>query len=258
MTEFQQTVWQFYRAHGRRMPWRDTPTPYFVLVSEVMLQQTQVARVAPKFLQFMQLFPDFQTLAKAELGDVLRAWNGLGYNRRAKFLWQAARSIVQMDFPKTADGLAALPGIGRNTAGAIVAYVYNQPVVFVETNIRTVFIHHFFEDQPAVSDAEISKLVQSALPSTDVRQWYWALMDYGSFLKTTTGSKLEKVKQYKKQGRFAGSQRQIRGHVLRLLAQDRLELHQLQAKITDQRLTTVLAALVNEGLVKTKDNSFSI
>lgn len=240
------------------MPWRDDPNPYNVLVSEIMLQQTQVQRVLPKFLQFTRRFPDFQTLASAELGNVLREWSGLGYNRRAKFLWQAAREVAKNGFPETLEGLVKLPGIGANTAGAIMAYVYDQPVVFIETNIRTVFIHHFFKDRAKVSDAAIREAVQAALPQINIRQWYWALMDYGTFLKATVGGGLERVEKHKKQSRFAGSQRQVRGQVLRVLGGDALELDELRVQVADERLESVLAALVREGLVKTTGRSFHI
>lgn len=233
------------------MPWRKQPSPYFVLVSELMLQQTQVDRVLPKFKAFVERFPDFAALAAAPLGDVLSAWSGLGYNRRAQYLWRAAQAITAMGaMPNTVEGLVKLPGVGPNTAGAIMAYVFEQPVAFVETNIRTVFIHHFFADSSQqVTDSAIKQLVANALPVTGVRQWYWALMDYGTHLKATAGAQLHRVKGYKPQSRFAGSLRQVRGEVLRQLIGQKLTAPQLAALIDDSRLTQVLAALVAEGLV---------
>ncbi|MBX6334506.1 A/G-specific adenine glycosylase, partial [Candidatus Saccharibacteria bacterium] len=194
--QFQQTVWEYYRAHGRHgLPWRQcepdgTLDPYKVLVSEIMLQQTQVPRVIPKFEAFIRQFTTVQALAAAPLSDVLKAWNGLGYNRRAKFLWQAAGMIVS-DFggrvPEAVSDLVKLPGIGHNTAGAVAAYSYNRPVVFIETNIRTVFIYHFFATEQQVADKAIADLVAKTLPD-NVRDWYWALMDYGTHLKQTVGN----------------------------------------------------------------------
>ena len=141
--DFQSMVWDYFETHGRHdLPWR-LPTdrgfdPYAIMVSEIMLQQTQVGRVIPKFQAFMKQFPTVQALASAPLSDVLQAWSGLGYNRRAKFLWQAAQQVVT-DYagvmPKTLEDLVRLPGIGKNTAGAIMAYAYDQPVYFIETNI---------------------------------------------------------------------------------------------------------------------------
>ena len=168
LKDFQQTVWEYYDQSGRhslswRLPEPDGRfNPYKIMVSEVMLQQTQVSRVIVKYQQFLELFPTVTDLARAELGQVLTAWQGLGYNRRAKFLWQAAQ-MVEAEFagvfPQDQKELTRLPGIGINTAGAIMAYAYDQPVSFIETNIRTVFIHHFFHDQQAVPDQLIMQIV---------------------------------------------------------------------------------------------------
>jgi A/G-specific adenine glycosylase len=248
--DFQKLIWDYYHAHKRPMPWRDQPTPYYVVVSELMLQQTQVPRVLPKFTEFTTRFPDFASLASASLGDVLAAWSGLGYNRRAKFLWQLAQQ-VRGELPAAVEALTQLPGIGPNTAGAIMAYVYNQPVVFVETNIRTVFIHHFFADHPAdVTDAQIRELVTKTLPSDNPREWYWALMDYGTHLKATNGRRVTKVHNYKPQSTFAGSRRQVRGQVLKLLVGSVvLSTSELQTVITDERLSGVLEDLAKEQLI---------
>jgi A/G-specific adenine glycosylase len=254
---FQDAVWSYYRAHGRHdLPWRQfepdgSLDPYKVLVSESMLQQTQVGRVIPKFTQFMELFPDAQSLAKAPLAKVLKTWSGLGYNRRAKFLWQTAEAIVGQHngrLPSTLAELIALPGIGPNTAGALLAYAYNKPVVFVETNIRTVFIYHFFASQEQVSDKDIADLAAETLPD-DPRHWYWALMDYGTNLKQTIGNLNRLSRHYTKQSVFHGSRRQIRGQVLRLLADKALRLTEIQQVIHDERLLSVLADLEHEGLV---------
>lgn len=235
------------------MPWRDAPSPYNVLVSEIMLQQTQVSRVVPKFTAFVKRFPDSKTLADASLAEVLTFWNGLGYNRRAKFLWQTAQKVVQ-DFsgelPQTREQLVTLPGIGINTAGAILAYAYQQPVVFVETNIRTVVIHHFFANShDAVTDAQIKEIISRTLPTENIREWYWALMDYGTHVKATIGAHLGRVHGYKKQGTFAGSMRQVRGEVVRALVSSPLNDQQLHGVIADERLALALQALQAEGLI---------
>lgn len=203
-----------------------------------------------KFTSFIERFPSFESLADAQLGDVLREWSGLGYNRRAKFLWLAAQEITNNGFPKTVEELVKLPGIGLNTAGAVVAYVYDQPVVFIETNIRTVFLHHFFKTETKVADSEIYKHVAAAVPTSNVRQWYWALMDYGTFLKSTAGTQLQKVAQYKKQSVFKGSNRQVRGQVIKMLAENKMSRDQLDAAIDDPRLASVLNALMAEDLIK--------
>lgn len=251
---FQQTVWAYYRAHKRFMPWRKEPTPYFVLVSELMLQQTQVIRVQQKFPGFIKQFPTIQHLAAAPLSEVLAAWSGLGYNRRAKFLWRAAQVVVESfdgDVPRTQNELAQLPGVGPNTAGAILAYAFNEPAVFIETNIRTAFIHHFFADNAdAVDDKSLRQLVAEALPVENPREWYWALMDYGTHLKATVGGQLHRVKGYQTQSRFEGSRRQVRGQVLKeLLAHNHLGQTELAALIVDDRLLEVCQALQSEGLI---------
>jgi len=264
---FQQEVWEYYAAHGRHdLPWRvpeadGTFDPYKILVSELMLQQTQVARVIPKYEQFLKQFPTVHDLAHAPLGDVLIAWQGLGYNRRAKFLWQAARMVVEDlngQFPTIQKDLEKLPGVGRNTAGAISAYAYNQPVTFVETNIRTVFIHHFFQDQSSVPDKEILQVVTQTLPAENPREWYWGIMDWGVYLKQTHGNVSRHSKSYVKQSRFSGSKRQIRGRVLRLLGQRSHNFFELDACIADLRLKDVLHDLEREGMVHHNDSVYSL
>lgn len=227
-----------------------------------MLQQTQVPRVVPKYLEFLGAFPDVGGLAGASLADVLRVWQGLGYNRRAKYLWQAAQEIVaRFDavVPPRQKDLISLPGIGPNTAAAICVYAWNQPLLFVETNIRTVYIEHFFRGQQKVSDADILELLAATLDRGNPREFYWALMDYGTHLKKTVGNAGRASKAYAKQSRFAGSNRQIRGHVLRLLAERPHTLEELAAQIQDQRLHAILADLAKEGMVvQVSDDMFDL
>lgn len=152
----------------RDMPWRNTTDPYRVMVSELMLQQTQVDRVVPKYEAFIALFPTVSHLAAASLAEVISLWQGLGYNRRARFLHMAAKQIVEEHnghFPQSPEAILRLPGIGKNTLGAICAYAYNQPVVFVETNIRTVYLYHFFADSHDVTDAEIIQKLRETIDS---------------------------------------------------------------------------------------------
>lgn len=270
ITEFQQAVWQYYDRHGRhQLPWRLPDAtgrfdPYRILVSEVMLQQTQVGRVIPKYDQFLARFPTVQALAQASLGEVLIAWQGLGYNRRAKFLWQAAQMVTDEyggEFPPDQEELTQLPGIGVNTAGAVIAYAFNQPVTFIETNIRTVFIHHFFGDREGVHDKEVVELVAATLPdgnAADIRLWYWALMDYGSHLKQTVGNKSRASKSYAKQSPFAGSRRAVRGAVIRYLSQagQGVPTDGLAKIITDPRLPDVLQDLQAEGLIRKRAKQY--
>lgn len=260
---FQQTVWDYYHEHGRHvLPWRQaTLDPYRILVSELMLQQTQVGRVIAKYQEFLENFPDIQTLAAAPQGTVLRVWSGLGYNRRAKFLHQAAQAIVadfNGIFPQSVSELTQLPGVGTNTAGAILAYAFDQPVSFVETNIRTVFLHHFFHDQTDVSDKAILAFVTRTLETEHPREWYWALMDYGSHLKKTVGNLNHRSQGYAKQSKFEGSRRQIRGQILKLLGDQSMTEQKLQQQIKDPRGEAVLSELLAEGLVQRRGRSLSL
>lgn len=261
-TEFQELVWQKGRELYRDMPWRSDHRPYYVLVSELMLQQTQVERVIPKFELFVATFPTVESLAYASLSDVLALWSGLGYNRRAKFLHEAAKMIANDfagEFPQSLEQLVSLPGVGGNTAGAIMAYSFNQPVVFVETNIRTVYFHHFFGDDVSVTDSQIRDVVSSTLDKEHAREWYWALMDYGTFLKRQGVGAITKSRHYKKQSPLAGSVREVRGAIIKQLVDGALTITVLKALVpNDERFDTALSGLVADGLVANKDGHISL
>jgi A/G-specific adenine glycosylase len=202
------------------MPWRETSDPYRILVSEVMLQQTQVPRVKQKYEQFIASFPDFPALAKAPLESVLKVWQGMGYNRRAIALKKTAERVVDEYggiLPADPAVLATFPGIGKATAFSIAAFAFNAPVAFIETNIRRVFIHCFFRDREGVRDREIEPLVAAALDRENPREWYWALMDYGTHLKSTTENPNLRSAHHTRQPPFNGSRRQLRGKILRAL-----------------------------------------
>lgn len=250
--EFQELVWEYWRRNGRQgLPWREAPTPYNVVVSELMLQQTQVERVVPKFLEFTERFPDFPALAKAQLSEVLIAWQGLGYNRRAKYLHELAKVVVTLGgLPDTVEELVKLPGIGKNTAGAILAYAFDQPVVYIETNIRTVYLHHFFADQFDVDDKELLPIIERTFDRDEPRAWYSALMDYGSYLKKQCYGRNNASKHYKKQSKFEGSVRQVRGAIVRALTSSALKRSELERVVgADERFETALQQLVTEGII---------
>ncbi len=256
---FRHTVIEYYRANARHMPWREDTQPYFVLVSEIMLQQTQVSRVLPKFAAFVQRFPTAQALAAAPLADVITAWMGLGYNRRARFLHEAAKKVCQEYagvFPASINELMSLPGVGINTAGAIMAYAFNQPALYIETNVRTVYMHHFFAGIRNVTDKDIMSVLAASIDTKNPREWYWALMDYGSHLKATQPSNNAQSKHYKKQSRFAGSARQIRGQILRLVMASPITLGALEMKLSDARVSNIVSDLLNDGLIEQRDNDF--
>ncbi|QJU09492.1 A/G-specific adenine glycosylase [Candidatus Saccharibacteria bacterium oral taxon 488] len=250
--EFQGLIHQKGRELYRPMPWRDQPTLYYVLVSELMLQQTQVARVLAKFTEFTTEFPDIESLAAAELTEVLRAWQGLGYNRRARYLHQTARAIAGGALAATLHDLVQLPGIGVNTAGAIMNYTYQVPTPFIETNIRTVYLNHFFVDQTAVADRDILPIVEQTMDQANPRQWFWALMDYGSELKSQGKGKLSTSRHYTKQSQFTGSLRQMRGEILRRYV-DGQSLAEITAELQDDpRFAAALDGLRRDGLIAAK------
>lgn len=216
---FQQFVFSFYAKNGRHdMVWRHTTNPYLITVSEIMLQQTQVSRVETIYPQFIRRFPTADALASAPEAEVLAAWQGMGYNRRALSLQKLCRIIhdeYNDVFPTDPETLVKLPGIGPATSCSIAAFAFNSPVVFIETNIRRVFIHCFFRNRETVDDSELKPLVAATLPQSRAREWYWALMDLGSVMKPVAGNPNRKSRQYVKQSTFSGSTRQARGTILK-------------------------------------------
>lgn len=265
MNQFLLQVRQYYEENNRDLPWRlpldsGVYDPYRILLSEIMLQQTQVTRVAPKYHQFLEHFPTIKDLADASLSDVLRNWNGLGYNRRAKYLHDAAKGLVAKP-GWSYDDLVVQKGIGPNTAAAICVYAYNEPHIFIETNIRTVYLHHFFKDLQNVSDKDIIQLLTTSLSELDdgqYREFYWALMDYGTFLKQSVGNNIKRSKHYKKQSTFHGSARQIRGLIIRLLSVRPMTYDELLSQVNDQRLDEILGSLSHEQLIKRQDRNYSL
>ncbi len=259
---FQQMVLSFYEQHGREMAWRNTTDPYQILVSEIMLQQTQVERVTGKFPDFIRAFPDFATLATASLGEVLTLWQGMGYNRRAIALQKCAiRVMYEYNgiLPDDVDILETFPGVGRATASSIAAFAFNKPVVFIETNIRRVFIHFFFTDTETVNDTEILSLAEKTLYRKNPRIWYWALMDLGSALKKTVPNPNRRSKIYKKQAPFEGSDRKIRGVLLKILLEYQfIEEEEIISRVAEdpQRVRWILSALEADGFIERKDNGF--
>lgn len=249
------------------MPWRDEPTFYHVLVSELMLQQTQVPRVLVKFDEFIRCFPTLASLASASLAEVLRVWQGLGYNRRAKYLHEAAKKIYQnselntmllSDEAQSADSatlrsvLESLPGVGRNTAAAIMNYVYEIPTGFVETNIRTVYFNHFFGRQgELVDDRQLMEVVEETMDHERPREWFWALMDYGAHLKSLGQGRLDRSRHYKRQAPLRGSVREVRGRIIKQLTAGGLTRRELMTRVeADERFVRALAGLVSDGLVE--------
>lgn len=262
---FQKEIYQFFRKHGRDLPWRKTHNPYHILVSEIMLQQTQVQRVLGKYETFLKKFPDFPSLALAPLRTILEEWQGMGYNRRAIALKNIAQIVIQEYcgvLPRSVETLTTFPGIGTATASAIVAFAFHKPTVFIETNIRRVFIHFFFHDKKNITDIEILPLVEKTVDPSNPREWYYALMDYGVKLKDICENPNRKSAHYKKPSPFQGSNRQIRGKILKVLTLQQPvtedEIFQ-QLQLSPEKLTTILNQLLKEGfIIKKEKNTFLI
>jgi A/G-specific adenine glycosylase len=264
MDTFRKLIYDHYHTHGRCLPWRQTADAYSIFVSEIMLQQTPVERVLGKYEGFIRAFPDFPSLAAASLDRVLREWQGLGYNRRALALTKAAE-LISGEFggrlPPSVDLLAKLPGIGRTTASAVAAFAFGIPVVFIETNIRTVFIHFFFPERERVSDRQIMPLLESALDRTDPRTWYHALMDYGAMLKRTGERAHRKSTGYHRQSPFPGSDRRVRGAILRILLERKgLSEAALVRALgePEERVRRILADLEKEGFLRVSGGALAI
>jgi len=261
---FQRQIYRYYKLHRRDFPWRRTTNSYNILVSEIMLQQTQVERVHDKYLEFIKALPDFDALARASQKDVLVMWQGLGYNRRALALKKLAEDIVsQYDgrLPNDAQTLSSLSGIGKTTAGAILAFAFNIPSAFIETNIRRVFIHEFFSEEEEVKDAKILPLVEATIDRKNPREWYWALMDYGSMLKREVENPNRRSAHFTRQSSFEGSDRRIRGLVIKTLLKDNALTAETLSEATSvscDHLIQILAVLMDEGFICQENGLYKI
>lgn len=247
---FQNLIFSWWAGHKRDLPWRRTNDPYNILVSEVMLQQTQVARVIRKYAEFMHVYPTIKSLAKASPAHVLKIWRGMGYNRRALYLHELAKIIVQKNkgkFPKTLSELVKLPGVGTYTARAILVFAFKQPVAMVDTNIRKIITHFFFHDKPQ-TESIVQRIADELLPKEKSWEWHQALMDYGA-------SKKLKVHKVIKSKPFKGSNRFYRGRIVDRLREGDIEESRLieELAVTYQKprsfLRNILAGLERDGLI---------
>ena len=261
LARFKKVIWDYYRTHKRELAWRNTRDPYRILVSEIMLQQTQVARVEAFYEKFIKKFPDFESLARAKTVDVLRLWQGLGYNRRALALQNLAKIVTKEyggSLPNDRATLESLPGIGPYTAGAIRAFAFNKPETFIETNIRRVFIHFFFPRSKKVTDKAIIAYLGRSSEIGNIREWYYALMDYGAMLGVTVAkgkNPNRRSAHYAKQSKFSGSDRELRGKILRFaLARKKITLDELCRIIPEpkERIQKITAVLSREGFISVK------
>jgi len=266
---FTVAVWEHYRRSGRDLPWRHTYDPYEILVSEVMLQQTQVARVLDRYGLFLREFPDLQALAASSVADVLAMWSGLGYNRRALALRQTANIVVAEHggrIPASLEELRRLPGVGPVTAAAVCVFAFGQAHAFVETNIRAAFIHFFFQESVAVSDAELLPLVEMTLDREDPRRWYYALMDYGVWVKRVYTNPSRKSTHHTAQTPFAGSRRELRAQALRALlaiGPSAADAGTVQAMLPAgshraHQVASVLDELTAEGFLRKENGTYCV
>lgn len=251
---FQRTVYQ-NASPLRSLPWRWNDNPYHVVVSELMLQQTQVDRVLPRFMEFISHFPSFAELANASFDAVFSRWQGLGYNRRAQHLHNLAKTVLTKysgELPRCRENLRSLPGIGDYTAAAILVFAFQEPAAMIETNIRTVYHHHFFSGQVGVRDAQLMLLIEQTIDKNDCRSWFYALMDYGSRLKSLHRGIGQMSAHYKKQSSFIGSNRQARGQILSLLSRTGpCRLPQVVAEVGREKdeVKRILGSLEKEAFV---------
>ena len=255
-TAFVKVVLDYYEKYGRNdLPWRKSITPYKVLVSEVMLQQTQVERVIPKYRDWLKSYGTLNKLSCASLGQILTLWQGLGYQRRAKALLTIAQTTKLL--PKTYDKLLELPGVGEYTASAVMAFAYDDfSHVVLETNIRTVLIEYFYPKKRVVTDESLKELLallqeQKAVRVLGARHWYYALMDYGSHLKSKSISHNKKSATYKKQTKYKGSQRELRARTLFAITHG-------DSLPKDERLEIVLGELLKEKFIKKTTSGYQL
>lgn len=263
ITVFQLKIWKFYKGNKRDFLWRHTKDPYKILVSEIMLQQTQTKRAEIKYKEFLKRFPTITDLAATSKTDILKVWQGLGYNRRALFLHKAAQSITEKyngKIPNERNLLLDLPGIGEGTAGAMLNYAFEIPTAFVETNIRSVFIHDFFKNKSKISDKDLLRLVEQTLDRKHPKDWFYALTDYGVYLKSQFPNPSRKSKHYTKQSKFEGSNRQKRSKILKALLERPQTINELikSTKVGKDLINKPLKELIKENFVIKKRNHFTI
>lgn len=274
LEDFQRKVKAMGEEHHRELPWRYIDDPYAVLVSEVMLQQTQVKRVLDYWPRFMRTFPSIDALASSEVSLVLELWQGLGYNRRALALKKSAE-ICSRDYkgnlPVSYGELVALPGIGPATAAGVLSFALQKPSMYLETNVRTVFLHELFPGECEVPDKLIEPLVRLSCPSVDPRSWYYALLDYGAYLKATNPNPSRRSKHHSKQSKFEGSRRQKRAEILRMvLASEGMAEPQIIRELADferehkreapdeSLVEGILSDLLSEGFLRFENGLYSV
>ncbi len=265
--DFQEIILNFYQEHERDFPWRQTRDPYRIFVSEMMLQQTSTASVMNKYQLFIKKWPTFQALAEASQQEVVAMWQGLGYNRRAIWTKTIAEQVVD-DFggnlPQDEKELRKFKGIGEATSGEICAFAFNKPVVIVnEVNIKRVYIYFFFRNAEAglVKNKDLKPIIEKTNYVKEPRVWYYALMDYGVMLKTKFPKIHKKSSSYKKQSKFEGSNRQLRGKILRYMIKHKKATVEEVALSVRSKIAPVkknLVKMTQEGFLKKSGSHYKI
>lgn len=248
---FRRKLLNFYAKHGRDLPWRKTTDPYRVTVAELMLQQTQVERVIPKYEAWVKKWPSWKALANAGNRELLAQWSGLGYNRRALYLGKMAKVIVQEYggvMPRDLTELEKLPGIGRYTARAILIFAYNESLITIDTNIRRVLLSEFgLPDRTPI--ARIEALAEQLLPKRRSRDWHNALMDYS---RLVLPKRLPGIRSGNRQTTFEGSLRQIRGEIVRQLTQSKgvtIKMIATRLNRTEEDVLAAAMGLAKDGVI---------
>lgn len=257
ISSFQQKILQYYQKNKRDLPWRHTTDPYSILLSELMLQQTQVSRVIEYYTKWLHTWPTIQHLSKANRKDVLQAWIGLGYNTRGINLHKASQIIVEHyngDVIAAMDDYKKIPGVGKYTSQAVKIFSTNADIITVDTNIRRIFIHEFNLPQD-ISDSKLWSIAQYCLPKGKSRQWHNALMDYGATYLT---SKKTGISPKTTQSTFEGSDRQIRAQILRDLLTKPLTLQDLtnQYNHSSDRLLKILEKMKKQEIIKQENKTY--
>jgi len=251
MNRFQNKILTWYKQNKRDLPWRETTNPYYILVSEIMLQQTQVDRVIPYYIRFLKKFPTLERLARAQKPTLLKYWSGLGYNNRILRLQKLAQVVIKEKegkIPKTVEELIELPGIGPYTADAVMAFAFNKDVPVMDTNIRRVLIHEL-KLKEDLSLEEMKEIALKNVPKGKSCIWHNALMDYGATKATARATGIESLS---KQGTFEGSDRQIRGAIIKLLLKEK-SISVSKLKDFDQKqLIRVIEKMKQEEIITQK------
>ncbi|MCG3221721.1 MAG: Fe-S cluster assembly protein HesB [Candidatus Heimdallarchaeota archaeon] len=255
---FQDKIFSWWKDNRREFPWRETTNPYFIMVSEIMLQQTQASRVVQKYLEFIERFPDMQSLSNSSQSDLLKLWSGLGYNRRALWLQEAVREILNLEeFPQTPKQLQILKGIGPYSARSVLIFAFNFDIATVDTNIRRILISEGFASEET-SEKDLLKIAEQLLPTDKSRDWHNALMDYGSIVLTASKTGIKPTSQ---QGKFKGSEREKRGKILKFLLDNESATIEKLNNITNSsknQLEPILDKMVKDGLIKKFKDKYKI